>query len=227
MTSSRGYAAGAFMQGSFRSNYMIIGYPVLLNLFGDDIVVNMAVVTLIVIPFFNIFSIIALTPAQEHNSIKQYGEFFLKVLTNPLIAAIVLGFFASAIGVKFPIYLDKFITMTGNLATPLALVAIGAFFHFDDFKGTLRNAILAVGLKLLVLPLIMTFAAYAVGLSPMNVILVAVLFGGPTAVSSFAMSSEMGGDAVLSGNIVILSSGLCVVSYMIILTFWLNMLGLA
>lgn len=224
---NRGYVSGAFMQGAFRCNYMIIGYPVLLNLFGDDIVVNMALVTLVVIPTFNVVSIIALTKPNSHNSMSKYTDILLNVVKNPLIIGIVLGFVSSYLNIGYPTSLNSFVTMTGNLATPLALVAIGAFFHFDDFKDTLKNVIGAVSLKLIVVPLIMSVAAYLLGFSAMNIILISVLFGGPTAVSSFAMSSEMGGDAVLSGNIVILSSGLCVVSYMIIITTWISILGIA
>jgi hypothetical protein len=223
---SRGYVTGAFMQGVFRSNYIIIGYPVLLNLFGDEIVVNMALVTLIVIPFSNIFSIVALTRPNTHNSMNKYKEILINVLKNPLIIGIILGFGASYIKLDLPFYLDSFIVMTANLATPLALVAIGAFFHFDDFKDSLSKAVIAVSLKLFVLPIIMTSAAYILGFSPMNIILIGVLFGGPTAVSSFAMSSEMEGDSVLSGNIVILSSGLCVISYLIIITTWISILNI-
>lgn len=223
----RGYVSGAFMQGAFRCNYMIIGYPVLLNLFGDDIVVNMALVTLAVIPSFNIISIIALTPPNQQASYKKYTAILINVIKNPLIIGIVLGFISSYLKIDYPSYIDSFVTMTGNLATPLALVAIGAFFHFDDFKDTLVNVIGSVTLKLVVIPIIMTTAAFLLGFSPMNIILISVLFGGPAAVSSFAMSSEMGGDAVLSGNIVILSSGLCVVSLVIIISTWISILGIA
>ena len=223
----RGYVSGAFMQGAFRCNYMIIGYPILLNLFGDDIVVNMALVTLAVIPAFNITSIIALTPPNQHTNIKKYRDILLNVIKNPLIIGITLGFISSYFNISYPVYFESFVEMTGNLATPLALVAIGAFFHFDDFKDTLSNVIGAVVLKLLVIPVIITVAAYLLGFSPMNIILISVLFGGPAAVSSFAMSSEMGGDPVLSGNIVILSSGLCVVTLVVIITAWISILGIA
>lgn len=223
----RGYASGAFMQGSFRCNYIIIGYPVLLNLFGDDIVANMALVTLVAIPAFNIISIFALTSPHQHNNNNRYKAVLINIAKNPLIIAIVLGFVSSFLTIKYPVYINSFVSMTGNLATPLALVAIGAFFHFDDFKDTLKNVIGAVTMKLVIIPIIMTTAAYFLGFSPMNIILISVLFGGPAAVSSFAMSSEMGGDAVLSGNIVILSSGLCVVSLVLIISTWLSILGIA
>lgn len=225
--SERGYVVGAFIQGSFRSNYLIIGYPVLLNLFGDAVVVNMALVTLVVIPMFNVLSIVALTPPDEHNGFDKYKKILLNVVKNPLIISIVLGFSAAAIGIKLPTAVDSFLAMAAGLATPLALVAIGAFFHFDGFKETIRPALLSALVKLIILPVIMTTAAYLAGLEPMNIILVGILFGGPTAVSSFAMSSELGGDPVVSGNIVILSSALCVVTYMTIITFWLTVLNMA
>lgn len=226
-TNSRGYATGAFIQGAFRSNYMIIGYPVLINLFGDEVVVNMALVTLVVMPCYNIISIIALTPPNQHNSIKKYSSIVVSVIKNPIIIGIALGFVSAFLDIQVPKVLNSFINMAANLATPLALVAIGAFFHFDDFKDTLGDTVKAIGLKLIFFPVLMTIIAFLLGFSPMNIILIGVLFGGPTAVSSFAMSNEMGGDAVLSGNIIILSSLLCLVSYMMILTVWLSVLSLA
>ncbi len=223
----RGYVVGSFIQGAFRTNYLIIGYPVLLNLFGDEVVINMALITLVVIPMFNTLAIIALSPPDKHTGLKKYKEIILNIVKNPLIIAIELGFLSAAINITYPSVINSFISMTASMATPLALVAIGAFFHFDGIKETLSNTLVAISIKLLILPLIMTTAAYLVGLEPMNIILVGVLFGGPTAVSSFAMSSELGGDPVLAGNIIIISSALCVITYMTIITIWLSILGLA
>jgi len=223
----RGNVAGTFIQGAFRTNYLIIGYPVLLNLFGDDVIISMALVTLVVIPMFNILSIIALTPPNQHTGLDKYKNILLNIVGNPLIISIGLGFVSAAFSIRFPAFIDSSINMIAGLATPLALVAIGAFFHFDGLKKTLKEAIGAISLKLLLMPIMMTIAAYLFNLEAMNIIVIAVLFGGPTAVSSFAMSSELGGDSVLAGNIVILSSALCVISYMTIITVWLSILGLA
>jgi predicted permease len=226
----RGYITGTFIQGAFRSNYLIVGYPVLLNLFGDAIVLNMALVTIIFILLVNTLAVIALTPPNQQTGLEKYKGMAMNLIKNPLIIAISLGFISALIGFDFhkdyPQFLVSFINMTGNLATPLGLLAIGAFFHFDGFKETLHYTLVASGVKLIILPIMMTVLAYVVGLEPMNVVLVGILFGGPTAVSSFSMSSEMEGDATLAGNIIIVSSALCVVSYMVIITFWLSALGL-
>ena len=225
--SKNGYVTGTFILGCSRSNYVIIGYPVLLNLFGDAVVVNMALVTLMVIPIFNVLAIIALTPPDKHNGIAKFKEISLNIIKNPLIIALVFGFITAELELTFPRAIDGFLAMVAGLATPLALVAIGAFFHFDGFRETISLAGAVTFIKLLLLPAIMTTAAYLIGLEPMNIILVGVLFGGPTSVSSFAMSSELGGDPVLAGNIIILTSGLCAFSYMLVITVWLSILGIA
>ena len=226
----RGYVTGAFIQGSVRSNYIIIGYPVLLNLFGDAIIVNMALVTLVFIPLINILAIIALTPPNQHTGFKKYRELIKNILTNPMIIAICFGFLSAALGFNldtdYPLFLSSFIRMNANLATPLALVAIGAFFRFDGLRETLNLTVTAAFIKLFALPVIMTALAFLSGFEPMNIILISVLFGGPAAVSSFTLSNELGGDPVLAGNIIILSSALSVISLIAMITFWLSFFGL-
>ena len=220
--SERGHARGAFMQGSFRSNYILIGYPVLLNLYGDDIVVRMALVTLVIIPMFNILTIMAMTPIGSHRSLNEYRRVVTNILKNPLIIAVILGFISARADLTYPTFIMNFLNTAGSMATPLALVAIGAFFHFDGLRVTLKPTLMAALIKLLVLPMVVTVPAYLLGFGELDVVLICVLLGGPTAVSSFAMSKEMGGDAVLSGNIVILTSALCMLTYVTMIAGWLQ-----
>lgn len=221
--SERGYFLGSFVQGAFRGNYLIVGYPILLNLYGDSIVVDMALVTLVVIPCFNIFSIIALTPPSNTSTKNSYFDMIVSIFKNPLIIGILLGFVSAYLSLNYPPFLDSFITMTADLSTPLALLAIGGFFHFDGLKSTFKHASIATFFKLILLPMFFTTIAYFLGFRGSDLMIILVLFGGPTAVSSFAMSTEMGGDNVLSGNIVIMTSGLCVLSYVLTMTFWLSL----
>lgn len=222
---SRGNVQGSFVQGSFRCNFLIIGYPVLLSLYGDAIVVNLALSTLAVIPAFNVLSIISLSGNNHGSQKEKFKAVGKNILTNPLIISIVLGFIAAAVKLPKPDAIYTFIDMVGKTATPMGLLSIGAFFHFDQFKETFKIVIVSTILKLMILPIIFSLIAMLIGFSPMDVVFIAVLFGGPTAVSSFAMSNEMGGDSVLSGNIIILTSSLCVLSYVVILTGWLTYFG--
>jgi len=219
---SNGYFLGTFAQGAFRGNYLIVGYPILLNLYGDSVVVNMALVTLVVIPCFNVFSIIALTPPNEHGTNKKTWMLFNSIIKNPLIIGILLGFFSAYLKISYPLFVNSFISMTADLSTPLALLAIGGFFHFDGLKQTFKHSLVATIYKLLILPMIFTTLAYYLGFRSSDLMIILVLFGGPTAVSSFAMSTEMGGDSVLAGNIIIMTSALCVLSFLVMITFWLS-----
>lgn len=224
-TNDRGNVLGSFMQGAFRCNFLIVGYPILFNLYGDEVVINIALLTLLVIPMFNVLSICALTASADAKGIKKYAGVVINIMKNPLIIAVVLGFISAFLKVDYPVYLREFFEMAAKLATPLGLIAIGAFFHFDDFKDTLRKTLGTASLKLIIYPVVVSIVAYFIGFSQMDIIIVCVLFGGPTAVSSFAMSKELGGDPVLSGNIVIVTSALCMFSLMLIIAGWLQFLG--
>ncbi|WP_461205696.1 AEC family transporter [Clostridium sp. DL1XJH146] len=220
---------GTCIQGGFRTNYLIIGYPILFNLYGDAVVANIALLTLVAIPSFNILSILALTSNDKKNDSGSYKKIIFNIIKNPLIIGIVLGFISSALGLKFdedyPVFLVNVLNMASSLATPLGLIAIGAFFHFEGFKKSLTLTMVVVSIKLIIIPMIASFAAYLLGFDIMNIVLIIVLLGGPTAVSSFAMGNELGGDPVLAGNIVIMSSGLCVITLLPIITFWMSVLG--
>jgi predicted permease len=222
----RGFVKGAFIQGAFRTNYAIISYPILLGMFGDAVVLKLALVTVISIPIFNIISIIALTPEKSHD-IKTYMALLKNIISNPLIIGIVLGFFSAVLNLTYPRVIEAFITSSATLATPLALVSLGIFFRFDHFRETLKLTLIATGIKNLLLPFVFSAIAYWIGLSPMNIVIITILVGGPTAVSSFAMSKEMDGDAVLSGNIIIMTTLICSFTLMLFLTFWVSVLGLA
>jgi len=171
---------------------------------------------------FNVFSIIALTPPNEHGTTKKTWMLFNSIIKNPLIIGILLGFASAYLKISYPLFVNSFISMTADLSTPLALLAIGGFFHFDGLRQTFKHSLVATFFKLIILPMIFTTLAYYMGFRGSDLLIILVLFGGPTAVSSFAMSTEMGGDTVLAGNIVIMTSGLCVLSFLAMMTFWLS-----
>ncbi|MEG1500737.1 MAG: AEC family transporter, partial [Clostridiales bacterium] len=51
---------GVLIQGIYRSNYIIFGIPVTINLFGPSAAGSAAIITILVIPMFNIFAVLVL-----------------------------------------------------------------------------------------------------------------------------------------------------------------------
>ncbi|MBI9011377.1 MAG: hypothetical protein JEZ08_04045 [Clostridiales bacterium] len=62
-------------------------------------------------------------------------------------------------------------------------------------------------------------------LSIENIILIAIIFGGPTAVSSFALAREMNGDTELAASIVIVTSLKYSFTLVVLMTSWMNVLS--
>lgn len=196
---------GTFIQGVFRSNYIIIGYSVIYSLFGDTLVTKMAVLVVTIVPLYNILAIWVLTGTKEKHLLTSLKMTALKVVKNPLIIGIALGFIAALAQIKLPVFLDQTISQIGAIGTPLGLLGIGAYFTLDRLSD-LKSGVLAALLKVIVFPALVTGIGYLLGFQYMDLAIIFVLFGSPTAISSFIMATALDGDATLAANIVIIST---------------------
>lgn len=213
---------GTFVQGSFRSNYIILGYSILYNMFGDQIVARMAILVIVIIPLYNILAIWVLSEGHGAERGQNLAKIFKRVVTNPLIISIVLGFVVSFYKVELPVVINSTMTMLGSIGTPLGLLGIGAYLNFEEVHA-IKDALVATLLKILVFPVVVTSIAVLIGFSYIDASIVFVLFGSPAAISSFIMATALGGDGRLAANIVILSTGISLVTFILGLT----LLGLA
>ena len=71
--------------------------------------------------------------------------------------------------------------------------------------GATVGAAVSVG-RLIVIPCVMLFAAAALGFRGADFATLIAVFASSTAVASFTMAEQMGGDAKLAGNIVVVTS---------------------
>jgi hypothetical protein len=197
---------GAFVQGAFRSNYVIIGYPILLSLFDDGVVIKMSLLTLFVIPFFNVLSVFVLAYFDKTNTQLNFKKTMLEVIKNPLIISIVLGMGFKSLHLALPNFLDSSLRSIAGLATPLALINIGAMFGNSlEFKNKLP-LFLATAIKTFISPLIFTVVAVLMGFRGYALGIIFVLLTAPTATVSFIMAKAMNSNDSLSANIVILTT---------------------
>ncbi len=213
---------GTFVQGAYRSNYIFIGYSVLYNLFGETIISRMALLVIIIIPLYNILAILVLTEQNSDNKSKNLKLVFLNILKNPLIIGIFLGFLSSMFKIKLPIFLDSTFSLLGDVATPLGLLGIGTYMTFSQLKSV-RTEIIAVFLKTILSPFLAVIVAYFLGFSFLDTTLIFVVFGSPTAITSFIMASAMGGNKKMAANIVILGTFFSLFTFLIGLTILANL----
>lgn len=204
---------GALVQGICRSNFAILGVPLIDNMFGEDGLTEVALVMPITILLFNTFSVVVLsvfapkesqlTPAQTAKKI------FINIVTNPLVIGVVLGIPFMVWKIDLPLVADKTLQYLANLVTPAALISLGTTVRLDSFKERVGCAIAGALGRTVILPAVMVTAAALLGFrgAPLGIIL--VLFGAPTAVSSYIMAKNMKSDHELAGQILLLTTMLC------------------
>lgn len=197
---------GVFIQGAFRSNYGIIGLAVSYNLFSDSGLAQASLLLALVIPLFNVLSIIALTLPAKHQGGASIGSTVLEIIKNPLIIAVLLALPFSYFGFQLPEIAQKTGRYFANLTLPLALLAIGGSLNMKSLRSTSSQATWATLSKLLFIPLILTLAAWAYGFKGQDLTMLMVLFGCPTAAASFVMAKAMGGNEKLAANIILMTT---------------------
>lgn len=199
---------GAFVQGAFRSNYVIIGYPIIISLCGQGAILQMTLLAICIIPLYNILAVIILTiynPDQKKLDVK---NIFLNIIKNPLIIGILLGFVASLANLKIPSFLNNtFITIKG-LTTPLALINIGSMFCFKINLDQRKPLFLAVFIKTVLTPIIFTSLAVFLGFRDYTLAIIFIIFAAPTAASSFIMAKVMNSNEKIASSMVVISTTL-------------------
>ena len=94
-----------------------------------------------------------------------------------------------------------------KVATPLALLVLGAQFEFTDVKHLRKEIIVGVVMRTMVAPIIgIGCALLLFDFTPIEYASMIGLFCTPVAVSIVPMAQEMGGDAELSGQLVVFTT---------------------
>jgi predicted permease len=216
---------GEFIQGSFRSSATLLGAAFVKAIYGTEGIAPMMI--LAAAPIYNIMAVVILAatePAKDGNKQKIDSSFlrqtFFKVLKNPLIIGIAIGFAWSALRLHEPEWMSSVCTSLSNMATPMGLIAMGASFSFSHITDDLKPVCSAVFLKLIGLPAIFLTAAIICGFEKEELVAILVMLAAPTTVSSFVMAKTMGHKGNMTGAIVALTTALSAVT----LTLWITMI---
>ena len=191
-------------QGIFRSNYVIFGLPVAINVYGEGHAATAALLSAVAVPLFNVLAVFTL----EYYSGKRTGPLSVVkgVLTNPLILGALAALRFQALSIPLPQAVASAVADRGTAATPLALAILGATFRFGEVRKNLRWLAIGVLGKLLVVPLVMIPIAILLGFREVALLSLTILFASPTAVSSFTMAEAAGHDGELAAQQVVFSS---------------------
>ena len=209
---------GAMIQGIFRSNYVIMGVPIVQNIFGDAAISIPAMLVVVVVPFYNVFSVIVLETFRGGKI--EIFKILKGVLKNPMILGGIAGGIFMLLSVPIPEPILKPIRQVAFATTPIALIVLGASFSLKSYHEHIKELTATVLSRLVVVPAVIMSLAIYLGYRDAELLTLLSVFATPTAIASFAMAQQMESDADLAGNVVVYTSLLsCLTIFLWIFAF--------
>jgi predicted permease len=206
---------GVLAQGAFRSNYSLVGLPLVLSVCGESGIPAATLMLTFATPLYNILAVFVLSYFGGGKSRPSIGKILLGICKNPLIQAVAAGFLMIGIRALFTEWdiafrltditpLFRVLNYLSDAATPLALLSLGAQFEFSAISGLSREITAGVLLRNLIVPVLgIGCALLFFRFNAAQYAALVALFVTPVAVSSAPMAQEMGGDGDLAGQLVI------------------------
>lgn len=213
---------GEIIQAAYRSGAATLGIVFMTNIYDNASMV--ALMIFASVPLYNVAAVVILyltSPQNQNQSKRELCKKTIKnVVTNPIIIGILLGMLWSVCKLPQPDMFMKTVTYLGNIASPLALIALGASFEFYNVKEKYKETVGISVTKLLLLCIIFLPVAILLGFRDEKLVAILVMLGSATTSSSFVMAKNMGHKGVISSCAVMATTLLSAFS----LTIWLFLL---
>jgi len=197
---------GAFIQGSYRSNFAIVGIAMLTGIVDSNHLGKAVMLLAFVMPIFNVLAVISLTVPLHQASNDRILTTLKEIAKNPLIISAYFAIPVSYFNVELPSSIIITLKYLSNIALPLALVGIGASINLKELLTASSHAFLASANKIIVFPIISVIIGTLLGLEDQDILILFILMGTPTAVASFVMAEAMKSNAKMTGNIITIST---------------------
>lgn len=205
---------GIFALSSCFANGGFIGIPLMEGAFGME-----GVRLLLVILSFHSLTLLTTTTliVEKAMSVPGEGGVLKKTVRsigqNPLLIALALGLTWSALALPFPEWLDKMLALPAASAPPVGLFAAGMALSNVKIAGDLRQALTAVGFKLLLLPLMVFVAVtYVIPLPPVWAGVAVLTSALPSGMVAYTFGSHYQTGARRAATTVMVSTGVSVVT---------------
>jgi predicted permease len=198
-------ARGPFIQGSMRGNNAIISLAIILNYYGESGISKAGIILAILMPLYNVLSVIALTVPMHKSEGLGLGRLLKRIATNPIILAVLAALPFSYFSVPLPVIADRTLGYLAQMTLPLALINIGASLRLSSFKRPLP-VVLSSFIKIILYPVVLTWTAIGLGIRDESLGILFIILGAPTAVVSFIMARAMDNDSELAANIIALTT---------------------
>ncbi|SUO94095.1 AEC family transporter [Suttonella ornithocola] len=195
---------GVFVQGVFRSNMAILGLAFIQNAYGNAGLAGGAVYMGVVTILYNILAVITLS--REENNRGKLTQIGKKILSNPLIIAIVFALILQRLQLHPPQVLMKTARILAGISLPLALICAGATFTLSELRTAGGLTVKASFARLIIAPFIVVMIGLLFGLRGIPMGILFLMNASSAAASGYVMARAMDANHVAAANILALTT---------------------
>ena len=212
---------GEFIQASYRGSAAVLVVAFMQNIYGTSAIAPLMI--LATVPLYNVAAVMILSftaPGAGGLDGKSFKKSLQGIAANPIIWGIFIGMVISVSRIKLPFMINRTLHNFSVLATPLALIGLGAGFEGKKALAKIKPTLVSTVIKLFLMPAIFLPMAAWMGFTNEKMVAILIMLGAPTTVSCYIMSRNMGHEGVLSSSCVVSTTFLSSV----FITFWLYLL---
>lgn len=201
---------GVLVQGTLRFN-TYVGLAVIGSAFGPDGLAMAALLLAVAVPAVNVLSVVAFTHSIDARAL------LLRLLTNPLIVACVLGILANLAGLGLVGGTGELLAFLAATSLPLGLLCVGAALKFEELRGETSTLLWNSAGRLLLVPVLAYLMATIAALPRPDTAILVLFFALPSAPTAYVLARQLGGDARLMAGIITMQTVLAALTLPLIL----------
>jgi hypothetical protein len=213
------------------TNAFMLGIPLVVTAYGEEALAPISLIVAAQLPLLMVVSAILIERAlivdgvsdaslKRSDMIMNVGR---NVITNPFVISMAIGFAWRLTGLPLLGPVATIVDRIADIASTLALLALGIGLRKYGVSGNARAAIVLTFLKLIAMPAIaLLVVLFVVPLPPIWAKVVVIVAACPSGSNVYVVASRFRTGEALASNTIVLTTALSVVS----ITFWLAVVEL-
>jgi predicted permease len=186
-----GAAQSVFAIGGIFANLVLLGVPLTKVTLGDAAMPSASLV--IVFNALLLWTLVTVSvewARQRELSVRGIARTALGVVTNPVVAGILVGTAFGFTGFTLPVMIDETVRLLSLAAMPMSLVVLGMGLSEYGVRAGWRQSVAIAVLKLVIAPLAVYLIAHGLALPRLEMVTVVVMSSLPVGANVYLMARE-------------------------------------
>ena len=186
-----GVSQSVFAVGGIFANNVLLGVPLAKVTLGDTAMP--AVSLMLVFNSLLLWTLVTVSVEWARHrelSAQRVARTVVSVVTNPVVAGILLGTAFGFTGFTLPAMVDETLRLVSQAAIPMSLVVLGMGLAEYGIRTGWRQSVAIAALKLAVMPFVVYLLARALSLPPLESVVVVVMASLPVGANVYLMARE-------------------------------------